>query len=64
LFCTQPNCRRKADRKEKRLTGIRAAADASVSQSALEEALLSRMQQGSVASKMSTLSQALKSKYL
>ncbi|OJD19502.1 hypothetical protein AJ78_00571 [Emergomyces pasteurianus Ep9510] len=38
--------------------------DASLTQSALEEALLSTMQRGGVASRMSTISQALKSKYL
>lgn len=39
--------------------------DASVTQSALEEALLSNMQHGgSVASRMSSISQALKSRYL
>ncbi|EEP75555.1 predicted protein [Uncinocarpus reesii 1704] len=38
--------------------------DASVTQSALEEALLSNMQNGGVASRMSTLSQALRSRYL
>ena len=40
-------------------------ADASVTQSALEEALLSNMQHGGgVASRMSSISQALKSRYL
>lgn len=38
--------------------------DTSVTQSALEEALLSKLQHGGVASKMSTISQALKSRYL
>ncbi|KAJ9622651.1 uroporphyrin-III C-methyltransferase [Taxawa tesnikishii (nom. ined.)] len=38
--------------------------DASVTQSALEDALLSNMQHGSMASRMSTISQALRSKYL
>ncbi|OAX79664.1 hypothetical protein ACJ72_06014 [Emergomyces africanus] len=38
--------------------------DASLTQSALEEALLSTMQRGGVASRMSTISQALRSKYL
>jgi hypothetical protein len=38
--------------------------DASVTQSALEEALLSNMQQGGMASRMSTISQALRSRYL
>ena len=38
--------------------------DASVTQSALEEALLSKLQHGGVASRMSTISQALKSRYL
>ncbi|KAI9879211.1 MAG: hypothetical protein M1830_009212 [Pleopsidium flavum] len=38
--------------------------DASVTQSALEEALLSNMQHGGVASRMSTISQALRSRYL
>ncbi|KAI9668346.1 MAG: hypothetical protein M1829_005550 [Trizodia sp. TS-e1964] len=38
--------------------------DASVTQSALEEALLSNMQGGGVASRMSTISQALRSRYL
>lgn len=37
--------------------------DASISQSALEDAYLSNMQRGT-ASRMSTISQALKSKYL
>ncbi|KAL1301428.1 hypothetical protein AAFC00_005682 [Neodothiora populina] len=39
-------------------------ADASISQSALEEAYLSNMQRGATASRMSTISQALRSKYL
>ncbi|KAJ5220140.1 hypothetical protein N7468_009344 [Penicillium chermesinum] len=39
-------------------------ADASVTQSALEEALLSNMQHGGMASRMSTISQALRSRYL
>lgn len=38
--------------------------DASITQSALEEALANEMTQGGVASKMSTISQALKSRYL
>ncbi|KAF2225296.1 hypothetical protein BDZ85DRAFT_280476 [Elsinoe ampelina] len=38
--------------------------DASVTQSALEDALLSNMQHGNIASRMSTFSQALRSKYL
>ncbi|EEQ35184.1 Atg29p [Microsporum canis CBS 113480] len=38
--------------------------DASVSQSALEEALLSNMQRSGVTSRMSTISQALRSRYL
>ncbi|TQB74044.1 hypothetical protein MPDQ_005244 [Monascus purpureus] len=38
--------------------------DASVTQSALEEALLSNMQRGGMASRMSTISQALRSRYL
>ncbi|KAJ5624379.1 hypothetical protein N7510_000688 [Penicillium lagena] len=38
--------------------------DASVTQSALEEALMSNMQHGGMASRMSTISQALRSKYL
>ncbi|KAL1957367.1 hypothetical protein VTO42DRAFT_6047 [Malbranchea cinnamomea] len=38
--------------------------DASVTQSALEEALLSNMRHGTIASRMSTISQALKSRYL
>jgi len=38
--------------------------DASVTQSALEEALLSNMQHGGMASRMSSLSQALRSRYL
>ena len=38
--------------------------DASVTQSALEEALASKMQAGGMASRMSTISQALRSKYL
>lgn len=37
--------------------------DASVTQSALEEALLSNMQHGGMASRMSTISQALRSRY-
>lgn len=40
------------------------ASDASVTQSALEEALLSNMQHGGMASRMSTISQALRSRYL
>lgn len=39
-------------------------ADASVTQSALEEALMSNMQHGGMASRMSTISQALRSRYL
>lgn len=39
-------------------------ADASVTQSALEEALASKMQAGGMASRMSTISQALRSRYL
>lgn len=38
--------------------------DASVTQSALEEALAGEMQHGGVASRMSTISQALRSRYL
>lgn len=38
--------------------------DASVTQSALEEALANEMQHGGVASRMSTISQALRSRYL
>ncbi|KAG2413929.1 hypothetical protein HFD88_003120 [Aspergillus terreus] len=38
--------------------------DASVTQSALEEALLSNMQHGGMASRMSTISQAIRSRYL
>ncbi|CAD6503743.1 BgTH12-05488 [Blumeria graminis f. sp. triticale] len=38
--------------------------DSSVTQSALEEALASNMQAGAMASRMSTISQALRSKYL
>ena len=38
--------------------------DASVTQSALEEALAGEMQHGGVASKMSTISQALRSRYM
>lgn len=38
--------------------------DASVTQSALEEALARDMQHGGVASRMSTISQALRSRYL
>ena len=38
--------------------------DASLTQSALEEALANDMTHGGVASKMSTISQALKSRYL
>ncbi|KAI9808593.1 MAG: hypothetical protein M1825_003743 [Sarcosagium campestre] len=38
--------------------------DASVTQSALEEALMSNMQAGGVASRMSTISQAIRSRYL
>ncbi|OQD77034.1 hypothetical protein PENDEC_c003G03600 [Penicillium decumbens] len=38
--------------------------DASVTQSALEEALMSNMQNGGMASRMSTISQALRSRYL
>ncbi|CAG7918212.1 unnamed protein product [Penicillium olsonii] len=43
---------------------INAVPDASVTQSALEEALLSNMQHGGMASRMSTISQALRSRYL
>jgi hypothetical protein len=43
---------------------IEASLDASVTQSALEEALLSNMQHGGMASRMSTISQALRSRYL
>ncbi|KAG9983514.1 hypothetical protein KCU98_g6037, partial [Aureobasidium melanogenum] len=39
-------------------------ADASISQSAIEEAFMSHMQHGSTTSRMSSISQALKSKYL
>jgi len=38
--------------------------DASVTQSALEEALASRMQDGTIGSRMSTLGQAIRSRYL
>ena len=38
--------------------------DDSVTQSALEEALANEMQHGGVASRMSTISQALRSRYL
>ena len=38
--------------------------DASVTQSALEEQLVNEMTQGSMASRMSTISQALRSRYL
>ncbi len=38
--------------------------DASVTQSALEEAYANEMTHGSVASRMSTISQALRSRYL
>ncbi len=38
--------------------------DASVTQSALEEAYANDMTHGSVASRMSTISQALRSRYL
>jgi len=38
--------------------------DASVTQSALEEALANEMTHGGVASRMSTISQALRSRYL
>lgn len=41
-----------------------ASTDASVTQSALEEALMSNMQHGGMASRMSTISQALRSRYL
>lgn len=43
---------------------IDSSADASVTQSALEEALMSNMQHGGMASRMSTISQALRSRYL
>lgn len=43
---------------------LRAELDTSVTQSALEEALMSNMQQGGMASRMSTISQALRSRYL
>lgn len=38
--------------------------DTSVTQSMLEEALMSNMQHGGMASRMSTISQALRSRYL
>jgi len=38
--------------------------DASVTQSALEEALASNMRAGGMASRMSSISQALRSRYL
>lgn len=38
--------------------------DASVTQSALEEALANEMRHGGAASRMSTISQALRSRYL
>lgn len=38
--------------------------DASVTQSALEEALANEMPQGGIGSRMSTISQALRSRYL
>ncbi len=38
--------------------------DASVTQSALEEALANEMPQGAIGSRMSTISQALRSRYL
>lgn len=38
--------------------------DASVTQSALEEALASRMQDGTIGSRMSTIGQAIRSRYL
>ena len=40
------------------------APDTSISQSALEEALLSGMQHGNIGSRMSSISQAIRSKYL
>ena len=43
---------------------IRGDADASISQSAIEEAFMSHMQHGSATSRMSSISQALRSKYL
>ncbi|KAJ5772252.1 hypothetical protein N7520_002781 [Penicillium odoratum] len=43
---------------------INSRLDASVTQSALEEALMSNMQHGGMASRMSTISQALRSRYL
>lgn len=46
------------------LTGYPPGIDTSVTQSALEEALLSNMQRGGMASRMSTISQALRSRYL
>ena len=45
-------------------TGLTIRTDASVTQSALEEALMSNMQHGGMASRMSTISQALRSRYL
>ncbi|KAJ5668329.1 uncharacterized protein N7477_006899 [Penicillium maclennaniae] len=45
-------------------SGREASDDASVTQSALEEALASNMQHGGMASRMSTISQALRSRYL
>jgi hypothetical protein len=38
--------------------------DASVTQSALEEALASRMQDGTIGSRMSTIGHAIRSRYL
>lgn len=38
--------------------------DASVTQSALEEALASRMQDGTIGSRMSMIGQAIRSRYL
>ena len=38
--------------------------DASVTQSAMEEALASKMQDGTIGSRMSTLGQAIRSRYL
>jgi hypothetical protein len=38
--------------------------DASVTQSALEEALASRMQDGTIGSRMSVIGQAIRSRYL
>jgi hypothetical protein len=49
---------------KRRDADIYAYTDASISQSAIEEAFMSHIQHGSTTSRMSSISQALRSKYL